>query len=199
MFGTRITKRAAIIVGCTLLAAGTAAAAAGGAIPTPFTHDSGTSRSIVSVDPSNSSATSADDKSASTDSSIDDKSTDTTLTTSPEDAALCATATANTTASTDATSSSVDDKLAHDAKANHKSVDDFCTEVEAEHANGDDNGTDANGSIDDHGNDVSNSVHSNGHGADDTKTSVSTPGAGSTSISVTGTADDHSGSSKGKP
>jgi hypothetical protein len=36
MFGTRITKRAAVIVGATVLFAGTAAAAAGGVLPTPF-------------------------------------------------------------------------------------------------------------------------------------------------------------------
>ena len=209
MFGTRITKRAAIIVGCTLLAAGTAAAAASGSIPTPFSNDHGSSASVVTVDPSvsNSLETSIDDKAVgATDSSVDDSAaaTDSWL---AEEAALCAaasTSTSDASTTSDATSNSMDDQLAHDAESHGKSVDDFCTEVENEL--GDDNGVDATGSsIDDHGNDNDNgndsatgsSVEGNGsggHGADDTKTSVST------SNSVTGSSvDDNSqgGGSKG--
>lgn len=205
MFGTRITKRAAIIVGCTLLAAGTAAAAASGSIPTPFSNDHGSSAGVVTIDPSVSDSveTSINDEGAgATDSSVDGSAaaTDSSL---AEEAALCAaasTSTSDASTTSDATSNSVDDQLAHDAESHGKSVDDFCTEVENEL--GDDNGVDATGSsIDgnDNGNDsaTGSSVEGNGsggHGADDTNTSVST------SNSVTGSSvDDNSqgGGSKG--
>ena len=100
-------------------AAAVAAAAAGGAIPSPFSHDSGSSKSVISVDPSNSSASSLDDKSAATDSSLDNKGTDTTdgtLTTSPDDFGLCTAANASKSSTANSASDNTnpaDDKLAH--------------------------------------------------------------------------------------
>lgn len=184
MFGTRLTKRAAMIVGATLLVAGTAAAAAGGVIPTPFTSDQGSTHTTLSVEPSGSNSTSSSVES--TETSIADSN----ATPIPaEDVALCLATTTSSSAAKSGGSGgsvdgsadgSVDGRLARDASSRGKSVNDFCTE--AERQNADDHGTDVTGSsIDDHGNDTASSVDTGsgkggtgGHGVDDPMTSVST-------------------------
>ena len=184
MFGTRVTKRAAMIVGATLLVAGTAAAAAGGVIPTPFTSDQGSTHTTLSVEPSGSNSTSSSVES--TETSIAD-SNGTPI--PAEDVALCLATTTSSSAAKSGGSGgsvdgsadgSVDGRLARDASSRGKSVNDFCTE--AERQNADDHGTDVTGSsIDDHGNDTASSVDTGsgkggtgGHGVDDPMTSVST-------------------------
>lgn len=186
MFGTRVTKRAAMIVGATLLVAGTAAAAAGGVIPTPFTSDQGSTHTTLSVEPSGSNSTSSSVES--TETSIAD-SNGTPI--PAEDVALCLATTTSSSAgesggsggsddTSNAVDGSVDGRLARDASSRGKSVNDFCTE--AERQNADDHGTDVTGSsIDDHGNDTGSSVDTGsgkggtgGHGVDDPMTSVST-------------------------
>ena len=187
MFGTRLTKRAAMIVGATLLVAGTAAAAAGGVIPTPFTSDQGSTHTTLSVEPSGSNSTSSSVES--TETSIAD-SNGTPI--PAEDVALCLATTTSSSAAKSGGSGgsggsvdgsadgSVDGRLARDASSRGKSVNDFCTE--AERQNADDHGTDVTGSsIDDHGNDTASSVDTGsgkggtgGHGVDDPMTSVST-------------------------
>ncbi len=202
MFGTRITKRAAIIVGSTLLIAGTAAAAAGGAIPTPFFSSAkDTSTSVTSA-----SVVVTENSVATTQSSVESTEVETTLESElvVEDSALCA-ATVSSVSSTPNggsnsgsnggsnggsvsstnsadTTGSVDDKLSSDAGKHGKSVTDFCTEVEHEAA--------ASGvtvsSIDDHGNDTGSSV----------ETGSGKTGAGSTGSTGSGSAGSGKGGSK---
>ena len=204
MFGTRVTKRAAMIVGATLLVAGTAAAAAGGVIPTPFTSDQGSTHTTLSVEPSGSNSTSSSVES--TETSIAD-SNGTPI--PAEDVALCLATTTSSSAGKSGGSGgsggsdgrstsnavdgsvdgSVDGRLARDASSRGRSVNDFCTE--AERQNADDHGTDVTGSsIDDHGNDTASSVDTGsgkggtgGHGVDDPMTSVST--ANSSTVTTT--------------
>jgi hypothetical protein len=194
MFGTRITKRAAIIVGSTLLIAGTAAAAAGGAIPTPFfssAKDTSTSVTSASVVVTESSV-------ATTESTVESTEVQTTLESElvAEDSALCLATTSsvsstptsssnsasNSTSNSTDTSGSVDDKLSSDAGKHGKSVTDFCTEVEHEAA--------ASGvtvsSVDDHGTgtDTGSSVEP---GSGKTGTGTGKGGSKDTTSTVAGT------------
>ena len=203
MFGTRITKRAAVIVGATLLFAGTAAAAASGVLPSTFSSPERHSSPELSIESS-----SSDDakKSGSTDESTSSSEVesesesesegldDSTSTSFPAaDFGHCTAWNSGTTKNTDTPAFGT---LATEASVAGKSIDDYCVEVLAAHDAGDDHGIDANGddstgtSIDDHGDDsvTSNSTGTStgssvddhggnsggGHGADDTATSVST-------------------------
>lgn len=201
MFGTRVTKRAAFIVGCTLLVAGTAAAAAGGAVHVPFFSSSDSAATSTSIAVTSSSG--ADTSAGGSSTSIDDKGTDSTLDSAlvAEDSALCTAVTASSASTSVASSNSVDDKLSQDATANGKSVDDFCAEVEAQHAAGDDV---TGSSVDDHGNDTGSSVETSsgktgtggtgGHGGDDTATTVAT---GNSAAATTSSVETGSGKGTG--
>jgi hypothetical protein len=200
MFGTRVTKRAAVIVGVTLLFAGTAAAAALDVLPSTFSSPERDSTPELSLESSSSEdAAKSDSTDQSTSSSaaeveVESESEgldDSTSTSFPAaDFGHCTAWNSGTTKNTDTPAFGA---LATEASEAGKSIDDYCVEVLAAHDAGDDHGIDAKGddakgddstgtSVDDHGDDsvTSNSVddhggkNGGGHGADDTATSVST-------------------------